>query len=97
MSVNNVIDKIFQVGLVIAIPTVSYIYAQGVNESTTQSLNHAITELNGVVKELSNTTALLSNNAAVLTAQAQRNEHRIDALEEKLEQTRMDLVAVKRK
>lgn len=93
MSVNNLMDKIFQIGLVIAIPAVSYIYAQGVSESNTKSLNHAITELNMVVKELSNTTAMLSNNAAVLSAQAQRNERRLDVLEDKVEKARIDLAS----
>ena len=92
---NNFLDKVFQIVLVLAIPTVSYIYSQGVTESTVGSLNKTIGDLHSVVKELSISTAQLSNNTAVLTAQAQRNEKRLDALEDKVDQNSMDIMAMK--
>ena len=92
---NNLLDRIFQIGLVLAIPTVSYIYAQGVKETTVTALNKTITELNLAVKELSGTTNQLSNNTTILTAQAQRNEKRLDNLEEKVDQNRIDILSMK--
>lgn len=94
---NNTIDKVFQFGLVLIIPAISYVYAQGANVKVLESLNKNVAELHSAVKELGSTTNQLYNTTTILSRDAQSQEARIQRLETSVNQNSMDIVAMKSK
>lgn len=94
---NNVVDKVFQFGLVLIIPAISYVYAQGANVKVLESLNQNIAELHTTVKELTATTNQLYNTTTILSRDAQTQEARIQRLETSVNTNSLDIVAIKSK
>lgn len=94
---NSTIDKVFQFGLVLIIPAISYVYAQGANVKVLESLNKNVFELHSAVKELGSTTNQLYNTTSILTRDTQTQEARIQRLETSVNNNSLDIAAIKSK
>lgn len=92
---NDFSNKLFQIGLVLIIPGVSYIYAQGVSSSGLESLNATIGELHVTVKELTMTTNQLYNSTTVLTTETKHQQLQLEKLQRDTEANRLDIAALK--
>lgn len=89
MERNDISGKLFQIGLILIIPGISYIYAQGVNGKSIEALNSTIGELHVTVKELTMTTNQLYNSTSILSIEAKHQQAQLDRIQTDTEQNKI--------
>lgn len=86
-----------QIFIVLLIPTITYVYTQGIKTNVVDSLEMSITSLNTTVKELVVSTNNLATSTAMLSAESVKQDKRLERLEKTVLDAQVDIATIKAK
>lgn len=95
MEKNKATERIFQLAIVLVIPSITYVYTQGVKTHVVDSLDASIASLNTTVKELVVSTHQLAISTATLSVESTKQDKRIEHLESEVRENQIDIATVK--
>lgn len=95
MEKSKTTERMFQLVLVLIVPSITYVYTQGIKTHVVDSLDASITSLNSTVKELVASTHQLAISTATLSAESIKQDKRIEILESEVRENQINIATVK--
>lgn len=94
MEKNKTAERMFQLALVLVIPSITYVYTQGIKTHVVDSLDVSITSLNSTVKDLVISTNHLATSTAMLSAESVKQDKRIERLEGDVRNNQINIATI---